>query len=509
MKPFTLLLLAIVFSACAASHQGAILSENQVKHHPEVVVAHLGGDVNTSSDDFALVPGPAGLYSYLTSDRSGGAGRQDLYVARVPLSAIQANQSGNFNSIREINTSENEGCATFTPDGNTMIFAAAGRSDGLGSSDLYQADLINGTWQNTRNLTALNTSSWESQPSLSSDGKTLYFVSNRPGGYGGQDIYVSTRVGDNWTTPQNLGPIVNSAGMEASPFIAADNNTLYFSSNGHPGLGGYDVYVTHNTGGVWSQPEDAGVPINSAADDLFYSAELGTQHAFLASNRSGTLGDLDIFSVEPNPFPPGGVTIVRGFVRDAMTRQPLSADITITNLQSGEEVARFRSADSTGLYLVVLQPGQTYSITAQAEGYLFYSDVYPVTSDTNVSLRHDIDLNPTLSGKTRLLVFFDFNSSVLKKESFPDLNRAVTLLKNNPNMSVTVAGYTDSIGSAEFNLKLSDARARSVLDYLITHGIPASRVQAIGYGESNPIATNETDEGRAMNRRVEFQVRTK
>ena len=227
----------------------------------------------------------------------------------------------------------------------------------------------------------------------------------------------------------------------------------------------------------------------------------------LISHRSGTLGGLDVFSVEPNPFVSGGVTVVRGIVRDAITRQPLSADITITNLQSGEEIARFRSADSTGDYLVVLQPGQTYSITAQAEGYLFYSDVYEVTKDTNVSLRHDIYLSPALTGKTRLLVFFDFNSAVLKRESFPDLNRAAALLKNNPDMGVTVAGYTDSIGTPEVNRKLSEARAHSVLEYLVSHGVPPTHVQAVGYGESNPIATNTTDEGRAMNRRVEFQVR--
>lgn len=297
MKSRLLLSLCLILTACASSHQGPILREDQVKNHPEVRVRHLEGDLNTTEDDFALIQGPEGSYTYLTSNRSGGAGRQDLYYARAPLTAILTNQYGNFTSVDGINTSENEGCATFTPDGHTMIFSAGGRSDGLGSSDLYQAELINGKWQNVRNLTALNTTSWESQPSLSSDGRTLYFVSDRPGGYGGQDIYVSTRVGDNWTTPQNLGPIINSAGMEASPFIAADGRTLYFSSNGRPGLGGYDVYVSHNVGGVWSTPEDAGTPINSTGDDLFYTAELGTQHAFVASNRSGTLGGLDVFSV--------------------------------------------------------------------------------------------------------------------------------------------------------------------------------------------------------------------
>jgi outer membrane protein OmpA-like peptidoglycan-associated protein len=409
--------------------------------------------------------------------------------------------------VPELNTSENEGCATFTPDGLTMIFAAAGRSGDLGSSDLYQADLLNGKWQNVRNLTGLNSPAWDSHPSLSSDGKTLYFISDRDGGIGRQDIYVSSRVGDNWTTPQNLGSIVNSEGDEASPFIAADGRTLYFASNGCRGLGEYDIYITRNVGGVWTEPENAGTPINSAFDDMFYTAELGTDRAYLASNRSGTLGKLDIFAVEPNPFASAGVTIVRGQVRDAVTRAPLSAAVSITNLQSGEEVARFRSDDSTGVYLVVLQPGQNYSITAESQGYLFYSDVYEVQKQSDQTLVHDIELNPSSTGKTRLLVFFDFNSAQLKRESSPDLNRAVALMQGAPDMIVTVAGYTDSIGSPQANQKLSESRARSVKEYLVQHGVAENRVQAVGNGELNPIATNATEEGRALNRRVEFQVR--
>lgn len=493
---------------CAASKQGPIVSSDQVKHHSEVVVKHLPEGINSKDDDFALMIGSQQIYAYLTSDRSGGQGRQDVYRTSKPFTTIEeAAKNNDVLPVTELNTDENEGAATFTPDGHTMIFAAAGRSDGLGSSDLYQADLVGGKWTNIRNLTALNTSSWESQPTISSDGRTLYFVSDRDGGFGGQDLYVSSRVGDNWTAPQNLGSTINTDAHEASPFIAADGKTLYFSSKGHAGLGGFDVYVTKNVGGVWSNPENAGTPINSIDDDLFYSAELGTQHAFLSSNRDSSIGALDIFSVEPNPFASGGVTVVHGFVRDAQTKKPLAASVEITNLRTNETVARFRSSDSTGEYLVVLQPGETYSITADAEAYLFYSDRYDVTKTTDTQVEHDIYLSPTLSGRTRLLVFFDFNSATLKSESFPDLNRAVTILKNNPQMKITVAGYTDSVGSAEYNKTLSDSRAKSVKLYLSEHGIQASRIDAIGYGEENPIAPNTTEEGRALNRRVEFQVR--
>jgi outer membrane protein OmpA-like peptidoglycan-associated protein/Tol biopolymer transport system component len=504
MKSCALILCLIVLQSCASSYHGPIVNADQVKKHDEVLVRHLEAPLNSSEDDFDLQVLASRDQAVFTSTRATGAGRQDIYsISTTKLHT----PNGNVASLHDLNTVENEGCATFTPDGLTMYFAAASRDGSMGSSDLYQADFVAGKWTNVRNLNALNTEYWESHPSLAADGRTLYFVSDRPGGIGGQDIYVSTRVGDNWTAPQNLGTSINTPGHEASPFIAADGKTLYFSSEGRAGLGGYDVYVSRNVGGVWSEPENAGTPINSTFDDLFYTAELGTQHAFVSSNRDSTLGGLDIFSVEPNPFASGGVTVVRGTVRDAVTHQALGAAVTISNLESGEDIARFRSDDSTGEYLVVLQPGGRYSITAEAPGYLFYSDLYEVERRTDVTLQHDIDLSPSLTGKTRLLVFFDFNSANLKNESTPDLNRAVSLLKDFPSNRVVVTGYTDSIGSAEFNQRLSESRAVSVRQYLMQHGIDGSRVDAIGLGEANPIATNETEEGRALNRRVEFQLR--
>jgi outer membrane protein OmpA-like peptidoglycan-associated protein len=509
MKKFFLFSFLLFAWGCASSNQNAItIRPDQVTNHAEVVVTRLPQGVNTVADDFGMVQGPSGRYAILTSDRDNGAGRQDLFRSSSPLGNIKEDpRQAIFSGLEGVNTSENEGTATFTPDGLTMIFAAAGRGDEVGRSDLYQADYVDDRWTNIRNLRALNTDEWESHPTLTSDGRTLYFISDRDGGIGGQDIYVSTRVGDNWTAPQNLGPIVNTEYHEASPFIGGDNKTLYYSSLGKPGLGGYDVFVTRNVGGVWAEPINAGTPVNSKADEMFFSAELGTLHAFVASNRDSSLGGLDVFSVDPNPFAPGGTTVVSGIVRDASTKRPLGAGITVTNLKTGDEVARFRSDDITGRYLVVLQPGETYSITAESDGYLFYSDQYEVVQRTDIALQHDIDLFPVAQGKTRLLVFFDFNSSTLKRESFPDLNRAATLLIDNPRMQVTVAGYTDSVGSDEYNQKLSQERANSVKEYIVRKGAPASRVDAVGYGEQNPIADNGTDEGRAMNRRVEFQVR--
>ncbi|HET6510585.1 MAG TPA: OmpA family protein [Candidatus Kapabacteria bacterium] len=509
MKKLFLVAVLLCAYGCASSSQNATtVRRDQVQNHAEVVVTRLPEGVNTVDDDFGLFQGPGGQYAILTSDRGTGAGRQDLFRSNTSLGQIKEDPTrALFSGLEGVNTSENEGTATFTPDGLTMIFAAAGRGDEIGRSDLYQADYVGGRWTNIRNLRALNTEDWESHPTIAPDGRTLYFVSDREGGIGGQDIYVSSRVGDNWTAPQNLGPIVNTEYHEASPFIAGDDKTMYYSSLGKPGLGGYDVFVTRNVGGVWSEPVNAGTPVNSEFDELFFSAELGTLHAFVASNRDSTLGGLDIFSVDPNPFAPGGTTVVSGIVRDAVTKQPLGAEVTVTNLKTGDEVARFRSDDQSGRYLVVLQPGETYSITAERQGYLFYSDQYEVVKRTDVALVHDIDLYPTAQGKTRLLVFFDFNSATLKRESFPDLNRAASLLIDNPNMLVTVAGHTDSVGSDEYNLKLSQDRATSVKAYLVGRGAKQSQIEAIGYGETQPRADNGTEEGRALNRRVEFLVR--
>jgi outer membrane protein OmpA-like peptidoglycan-associated protein len=498
------LALTIFAVGCASSNRQP-LTPDQVPHHPEVVVTDLPEGVNTTKNDFGLLGG--GNTAYLTSTRPSGKGRQDLFRSAHSLYDLgQTHSVSTFSSISELCTSENEGTPTFTPDGLEMIFAAANRDDAVGSSDLYQADFVGGKWANVRNLRALNTESWESQPSLTSDGKTLYFVSDRDGGFGGQDIYVATRVGDNWTTPQNLGPIINTAGDEASPFIAADGTTLFFSSNGLPGLGGYDVFVTRNIGGLWQKPENAGTPINTAHDDLFYTVQLGTEHAFVSSDRDSTQGGLDIFSIEPNPFPPGGVTVVKGKVLDAVTKKPLEAAVEITDLDSNQLVSRFHTNDSTGDYLVVLQPGHTYSVTADAPGHLFYSDEFSVRKTTNSSIDDNIELSPVASGKTRLLIYFDFNSAALKNTSIPDLNRAISLMTSQSKMIVVVAGYTDSVGSAEFNQKLSEDRAAAIKAYIVSHGIGASRVQSVGHGKNDPVADNGTDEGRARNRRVEFQV---
>ncbi len=455
--------------------------------------------LNSSANDFAPLLLGNGRVMYFTSDRDGD---QNIY------SAVQG--GSNWEQAQEagppLNTSGDEGGTTITPDGHWMVFTACDRSDGLGDCDLYIAEYVGGSWRNVKNLGAkVNSPSWDSQPSISPDGLMLFFVSERPGGSGGTDIWMSSRsYGGEWQQAVNLGRTVNTSGDELAPCIAADNTTLYFSSDMHPGIGGQDVYRTRNTGSSWSSPQHLGTPVNSEYDDYFCSLKLNSEDMYFASNRASSGEDLDIFLAIPNPLPPGSVTTVVGNVTDSQSQTPLGATLTVRDIQSNEIVSSFESDAVDGSYVVVLQPGKTYVITAESPGYLFYSDRFEVPSDSkNTSVRKDIAMTRDI---VRLLVYFDFDQASLQPASAVDLNRAVDWLKANPTVKVELSGHTDNVGAKDYNKKLSQDRAQSVMDYLVGKGVSPARLRAMGYGMEQPITTNDTDEGRAMNRRVEFRV---
>jgi outer membrane protein OmpA-like peptidoglycan-associated protein/Tol biopolymer transport system component len=455
--------------------------------------------INSSDNDFAPLLLGNGRVMYFTSDREGD---QNIYTA------VQG--AGNWEQIQamgpELNTSGDEGGSAITPDGHWMIFTACDREHGLGDCDLYIAEYVGGSWRDVKNLGPnVNTPFWESQPSISPDGLTLYFASERPGGAGGTDIWMSSRsYGGEWRAAVNLGRAINTAGDELAPHAAADNKTLYFSSDMLPGIGGQDVYRANNAGGIWSSPEHLGTPVNSEYDDYFATLKLNSEDMLLSSNRGSSGGDLDIYLAIPNPLPPGAVTTVTGNVTDSQTKAPLGATLTVRDIQSDQILSSFQSDDVNGDYVVVLQPGRTYVITAEAPGYLFYSDRFEVPADSkNSTVRKDILMTRDI---VRLLVYFDFDKATLQPTSTVDLSRAVEWLKANPEVKVELAGHTDNVGARDYNQKLSQDRAQAVMDYLVSKGVPASRIRARGYGMEEPIATNDEDEGRSMNRRVEFRV---
>lgn len=475
---------------------------------PEIKITPV--DVNTDQDDFAPVPLKGAMQLMYTSSAStpfSGSGHQNVWTAdRISTGWGNIRPAGD-----SLGFGEQSGSATLTPDGNFMIFAAYEWDDDvptnrpIGRTDLYSAEKVNGTWTNVRNLgPVVNSEFWDSQPWLSSDGRTLYFASDRPGGRGGADIYMSRRTASGWSAPVNVATPVNSALDDMTPSLSPDNKFLFFSSNGHGGVGGFDLFVASGGDGSWSKLENLGTPINSAANEHYYASIANSKNAMFSSDRDGTF---DIYIAFPNPFPPEALVTVSGKVIDARTRNPVAAVITVTDLSSGEVISTFRTDGSNGEYYVILTKGRRYSITAEAPDYIFYSDEYTVKPDASgADLKKDIELYRTSGGTTRLLVYFDFDKSELKNESKPDLNRGVRFLNENPTIRVEIAGHTDSVGTDAYNNRLSQQRAEAVRTYLIQGGVQASRITARGYGETQPIADNGTEEGRGRNRRVEMRV---
>lgn len=483
-----------------------------VPDRPEIEVTPIS--INSASDDFAPAIVRGGRLMIFTSARStpnSGRGDQRMFEA-------VSSDGRTFNDVAELAESvargEHVGSASLTPDGNFMIFAAYrwepadASQSGYGRTDLYSAVRGGGGWTDVTNLgQVVNSDAWDSHPTLSTDGRLLFFASDREGGYGGTDLYVSRLGESGWSAPVNLGPSINTPADELAPSIAPDGRSLFFASNGYGGVGGFDLFIAtggNQMGMNWGSVENMGTPINSIGDEYFWVSIPNSTDGFFSSDRGG---DQDVYLAVPNPFPPEALVTVSGSVRDAASRRAIAAYIAVTDLTTGEVVANYRTDDRTGEYFVLLPRGRRYSITAESPGYIFYSDEYFVpTNAAAEDLSKDILLQPTSGGTTRLLVFFDYNKAELKSESMPDLRRAVRFLRNNPTVDVEIAGHTDSVGNDGYNQELSQRRANAVRSFFVENGVSASRLKAVGYGERQPAADNGTEEGRARNRRVELRV---
>lgn len=473
-----------------------ILFQPQIRAQ-EVKVEPL--TINSSDDDFGATFSENGRVIFFTSARDGE--KQRLYVSTGYSRPVELS--------KEVNDGEQVGAASVTPDGQFMVFSAYNHSvSGQGRTDLYSARKVNGAWTEVKNLGSnVNSSAWDSNPSLSADGMTLYFASDRDGGFGGTDIYVSKRVGDSWSKAENSGSSINSTLDEMNPSIAPDNATFYFASNRAGGLGGFDIYTAKVSGGKFTKIQNVGAPINSDGNEYFYSALANSNIAYFSSDRSGGTGTIDLYSAVPNPFPAAPVRIVQGVVKDAQTQAPLGATITITDMKTGTKVGQLASDDQTGQYYAMLPAGRDYAITATSEGYIFYSERFSVpASEKGKEVVHNIPLSPIKDGKTRLLVLFDYNKTELLEESTAELDRAVDFLKAHSAIKISVEGHTDDQGSDEFNDKLSKDRADAVKKYLVSQGITASRIKTKGNGKHHPAVEGTTDEARAQNRRVEMLI---
>jgi outer membrane protein OmpA-like peptidoglycan-associated protein len=456
-------------------------------------------DHNTSSDDFAPSPTSHGRVLIISSEKSG---KQQLY-------AMERTSSGWTEPKKlsgDVNDGSHVGSAALTSDGQTMIFAAYEHDvDGQGRTDLYSATKKDGSWYNVKNLGgAVNSGDYDSQPTITADGRTIYFVSDRFGGKGGTDIYVTSWTGKDWTVAKPVEG-VNTSSDEMSPEIAADGRSMTFSSNRPGGAGGFDIYTATVEGGKATNVQRLGEPINTSADELFYVSIPNSNQAYFS--RGNPSGDYDNFMAVPNPFPGGAVTLVEGIVRDILTKEPLGAEVTLTDLTTGKAVANLRSDDRTGEYYATLTPGRQYSITAKRPGYLFHSERYDVPPNAaGQTIKKDIDLSPLEGGGGRLLVFFDYDKAELKPESYPELERVIELMRENPSIRMRFEGHTDDQGSDDYNMDLSKRRAKTVRDYVVNGGINEKRVESNGFGESRPLVKETTEAARAMNRRVEMRV---
>jgi outer membrane protein OmpA-like peptidoglycan-associated protein len=417
----------------------------------------------------------------------------------------------------------NEGAGTLTPDGRFILFTKCaledgsygGRMRGLGSCDLFISRRVGERWSPAENLgPPVNSAQWESQPSMASDGRTLYFVRGRRTGNGvsDMDIYSSRMLDDgSWTKPEKLGPAVNTPYQEESVQIHPDGRTLYFSSNGHPGFGGLDIYVSRlQEDGTWGQALNLGYPINTAADENSLLVSADGRIAYFASDRPGGLGDLDLYSFELyQEARPQPVSYIRGHVTDASTGKAVEADVELFDLGTGRLATAAYSDPQTGEFLVCLPTGRSYALNAGAEGYLFFSESYDVaagTAEKPVTL--EVPLSPLVSGSVIALrnVFFSTASYDLLPASNAELDKLVKLLKSNPALRIELGGHTDNVGNDAANQKLSEQRASAVRDFVVENGIDAARITAKGYGETSPVAPNDTEAGRALNRRTEVKV---
>lgn len=411
----------------------------------------------------------------------------------------------------KVNTNFNEGAQNISQDGQLLVFTGCNYPEGEGSCDLYFSIKTNTGWSEPQNLgPVVNTDFWESSPSLSPDKRDLYFASSRAGGFGGRDIWVTHRMPNGkWSRPQNLGESVNTSGDESCPFIHADNETLYFNSNGHTGYGMTDLFFSKKINdSIWAPAENLGYPINNIDDQGSLIVAADGKTAYYASDGADTRGGLDIYSFQlRDDIRPLKTLWVKGKVYDKKTYAGLPSSVELTNVKTDRIVSKIQT-DEDGNYLITLPVGNDYAFNVNRRGYLFYSDNFSITPNTDSVFIVNIALQPIEKGASIVLknIFFETGKFDLQNESKSELDKLVELLNDNPNLKIQIDGHTDNVGQQKDNLELSNNRAKSVVGYLLSKGINQQRLSFKGFGATKPVADNNTETGRAKNRRTELYV---
>jgi outer membrane protein OmpA-like peptidoglycan-associated protein len=492
----------------------------EAKKHPVPFnPLNMGPSINTKMSEYfptMTVDGTELIFTRRLERSNSLPGEEDYNEDLYMSFKVDGDWAKALNAGPQLNTEYMEGASTISADGNLLIFTSD-RPEGYGSCDLYYTFRIGDSWAEPRNMgPPVNTKNWETQPCLASDGRTLYFIRGIVAAHTikNSDIYVTTLDDSSyWSVPVKLSDTINTPGKEECPFIAADNQTLYFASDGHPGMGGTDIFMSRRLpNGRWNTPINLGYPINTSKDETGLIVDPNGKFAYFSSDRAGGYGGQDIYSFPlPDSLRPQQVTYMKGKVFDATTKQPLIAYFTLTDLGTGKLISESTSKPVDGTFLVCLPVNKNYALTVSKKGYLFYSDNFSL-KDFIATYEHpylkDVPLQPIDTGASIVLknIFFETNKYDLKPESEVELNKLVAFLKNNPTIKIQLSGHTDNQGTPQSNIVLSENRAKSVYNYLISHSIDATRLTYKGYGQTIPIATNETPEGRQLNRRTEMKI---
>jgi outer membrane protein OmpA-like peptidoglycan-associated protein len=521
------------------------IADSLSQYELNVIIENMGEGVNTHLHDYSPIISSDGNTLIFTSNRSEDlkaikekTNYEDIYITTKGGPAWQQPKKISSN----INQKYNDAAASLSPDGKTLFLYYE-----EGAGDIYISKFEDGDWSQPKPLNKnVNTSMyWETSASLSADGKKLYFASNRPGGIGELDLYVSdlTASGE-WGKATNLGPLINTAENEDAPFIHPDGVTLYFSSDGHPNLGNSDIFVTEFKNGKWQKPENLGWPINSWEYDGFFTISADKKKGYFSTMKEGGLGESDIYSItflepkykpKPKPVPveekpkvqkPNNndfvdallkesrdkkvVTILKGKVIDENTASPLGATISLVDNETKKVLARITTDPANGEFELTIPHGGNYGVATEKTGYLFNSINFnlPKFAEFQEIDTHIIMVRAEVGSKVILKnIFFDVGKSDLKNESIAEVEKIQELLLGNPNLKVQINGHTDNTGNATSNKALSLKRASSVVDYLVSHGVVASRVSAKGYGSDRPIVSNDDETGgREINRRTEIEI---
>lgn len=532
----------------ASKHiQECVLGKKMEQNPIRVFIDNVGSDVNSPYPDYGPVISADESVMMFTSRRPNTTGGQrDPYNNEFMEDVyISTNKNGKWGSAvnmgKPINTDNHDANSGLSADGQKLLIYI-----GSNNGDLFESELKGESWSKPDQMNKnINTPYHESSACYAPNGKSVYFVSDNPdnGGFGDRDIYISTKdEKGRWGKAMNLGSIINTKYGEEGVFIHPDGKTLYFSSQGHETMGGYDIFksVFNDKTNTWSEPENLGYPVNTTDDDVFFVISASGKHGYYSSFKESGYGEKDIYMItflgsekpvaldnEDNllanraapvketvtaqtiAITEAKLTILKGVITDALTLKPLEATIEIVDNEKNEVIATFTSNSSSGKYLVSLPAGKNYGIAVKKENYLFHSENFDIPNTAAFQeVIKDVALSNIAVGSKIILknIFFDTGKSILRKESTNELARLNKLLIDVPALKIEISGHTDSRAGADYNQKLSESRAKAVVDYLVKAGISIDRLTYKGYGKDQPIATNETEEGRQLNRRTEFKI---